>query len=178
VTPPLATTRWWERPAEAEAPEPSAKRAEPEAIAPAPPAPVAAAPPPPAPAARSALADTAGVQLQASGTLEVPELRPSDPGTATLGELYLRQGYVREAEEIFKQVLARDPDNEAALSGLETIGRRRAQKLTAAELAGSEPEPEVRGLTARKMQLLSRYLRLLRGGSERGAGPDVPGTAQ
>ncbi len=189
---PLAPARWWERPAEPAAPpEPTATPAAPEAAAPTPPpAPAAAASPtaapPPAPLAAappraaatpSPLAGTAGVELQASGTLEVPELRPSDPGTATLGELYLRQGYVREAEEIFKQVLARDPDNEAALSGLEAIGRRRAQKLTAAELVGGEPEPEVRGLTARKMQLLSRYLRKLRGG-ERGAGPDVPGTAQ
>lgn len=163
--------------------EPTAAAPPPKAALTPPPAPAAAAPPPVAPPAPiaaappSPLAGTAGVELQASGTLEVPELRPSDPGTATLGELYLRQGYVREAEEIFKQVLARDPDNEAALSGLEAIGRRRSQKLTAAELVGGEPEPEVRGLTARKMQLLSRYLRTLRSGG-RGAGPNVPGTAQ
>lgn len=126
---------------------------------------------------RSPLAGTAGVELRPSGSLEVPELRPSDPGTATLGELYLRQGYVQEAEEIFKQVLARDADNEAALAGLEAIGRRRAQKLTAAELLAApeeQGEKEVRGLTARKIQLLTRYLRTLR----RGAGSDVPGTAQ
>jgi hypothetical protein len=124
-----------------------------------------------------------GIELQPSGALlgalppsggtSAPELRPSDPGTATLGDLYLRQGYVREAEEIFKQVLARDPENEAALRGLETIGRRRAQKITAADLLANEQE-EVRGLTARKVQLLQRYLRTLR----RGAASDVPGTAQ
>jgi hypothetical protein len=115
------------------------------------------------------------VELQPSGILPTAELRPSDPGTATLGELYLRQGYVREAEQIFKQVLARDADNEAALAGLEAIGRRRAQRVTAADLlAGHEEGKEVRGLTARKIQLLTRYLRTLR----RGAGTDVPGTAQ
>ena len=97
------------------------------------------------------------------GTVATPELRPSDPGTATLGELYLRQGYVREAEEIFKQVLARDAENEAALAGLEAIGRQRAQKLTAAELIAGDETAEVRGLTARKIQLLSRYLGKLRG---------------
>ena len=121
--------------------------------------------PPPA-AARSPLAASPGVELQPSGTLVHPELRPSDPGTATLGELYLRQGYVREAEEIFKQVLARDAENEAALAGLEAIGRKRAQKLTAADLiAGDEEGGEVRGLTARKIQLLSRYLGKLRRGA-------------
>jgi ribosomal protein S13 len=80
---------------------------------------------------------------------------------------------VREAEEIFKQVLERDPENEAALRGLEAIGRRRAQKITAADLLADAHE-EVRGLTARKIQLLQHYLRTLR----RGAASDVPGTAQ
>jgi len=145
----------------------------PETPAPAATAPSApVAPPPPAvvaepPAAPSPLAASPGVDLQPSGTIVHPERRPSDPGTATLGELYLRQGYVREAEEIFKQVLARDAENEAALAGLEAIGRKRAQKLTAAELiAGDEEgEGEVRGLTARKIQLLSRYLGKLRRGA-------------
>ncbi len=136
------------------------------------------APPPSAPAPsprRSPLADAPGIELQPSGIVANPELRPSDPGTATLGELYLRQGYIHEAEQIFKQVLARDAENEAALTGLETIGRRRAQKLTAAELlAGGEVSEEkaLLGLTARKVQLLTRYLRTLR----RGAGNDVPRT--
>ena len=66
------------------------------------------------------------------------------------------------AEEIFKQVLARDAETEAALAGLEAIGRQRAQKLTAAELIAGDETPEVRGLTARKIQLLSRYLGKLR----------------
>jgi len=186
AAPAPTAARWWDRPTEPAvvgplpdltpfdlmdaAPPAASTPAAPPASAPAAPAaPVASPAPRPA-----ALADSAGVELQASGTLAVPELRPSDPGTATLGELYLRQGYVREAEEIFKQVLARDADNEAALSGLEAIGRRRAQKLTAAELLTGAEEPEVRGLTARKIQLLSRYLRTLR----RGAGTDVPGTPQ
>jgi len=140
----------------------------------APPAPPAA---PPTPTQRSPLAETAGVELQPSGdlgALATPELRPSDPGTATLGELYLRQGYVREAEEIFKQVLARDAENEAALAGLEAIGRRRAQKLTAADIIAGEEDSEVRGLTARKIQLLTRYLGKLR----RGPGTNVPRTPQ
>jgi tetratricopeptide repeat protein len=188
-----AGARWWERPSEpvaappatpaAVAPLPAAAAPSPAAVAFTPAAvppslPAAPATPPPAPAAqRSPLAETAGVELQPSGdlgALATPELRPSDPGTATLGELYLRQGYVREAEEIFKQVLARDAENEAALAGLEAIGRKRAQKLTAAEIVAGDEATEVRGLTARKIQLLTRYLGKLR----RGPGTNVPRTPQ
>jgi tetratricopeptide (TPR) repeat protein len=110
-----------------------------------------------------------GVEVQPTGSLPAPELRPSDPGTATLAELYLRQGHLREAEEIFRQVLGRDPENETALRGLEAIGRRRGAALTAADLVSGE-EPEVRGVTSRKILLLERYLRALR----RGEGSDVP----
>lgn len=143
-----AAARWWERPTEGAASVPSSA--------------ATLAPAVPPPAVPSPFAASAGVEVQPSGTIATPELRPSDPGTATLGELYLRQGYVREAEEIFKQVLARDAENEAALAGLEAIGRRRAQKLTAAELIAGDETTEVRGLTARKIQLLSRYLGKLR----------------
>jgi hypothetical protein len=110
-----------------------------------------------------------GVEVQESGALPAPELRASDPGTATLGELYLRQGHIREAEEIFRQVLARDSENETALRGLEAIARRRTAALTAADLV-TGGEPEVRGVTARKIILLERYLKTLR----RGADSDVP----
>jgi Flp pilus assembly protein TadD len=120
-----------------------------------------------------------GVERQPSGTLPAPELRPSDPGTATLGELYLRQGHLGEARKIFHQVLERDPDNEVALRGLEAIGRRRGASLTAAELVTGE-EPEARGLTARKILLLERYLHQLKAGAGNppGARSDVPGAAE
>jgi hypothetical protein len=106
------------------------------------------------------------VELQPSGALPAPELRPSDPGTATLGELYLRQGHLGEAQKIFHQVLERDPDNEVALRGLEAIARRRTAALTAPELLGGE-EPQVKGLTSRKILLLQRYLQQLRAGAAR-----------
>ena len=45
--------------------------------------------------------------------------RPAEPAaTATLGELYLRQGHLGEAERIFREVLRREPDNAAAREGL------------------------------------------------------------
>jgi tetratricopeptide (TPR) repeat protein len=41
--------------------------------------------------------------------------------TATLGDLYLLQGHTAEAEEIFRRVLDRDPDNATALAGLRRL---------------------------------------------------------
>ena len=123
--------------------------------------------------------------MQLSGALPAPELRPSDPGTATLGELYLRQGHLGEAGKIFHQVLERDPDNEAALRGLESIARRRTAALGASG-PRTGAEPEVKGLTSRKILLLQKYLRQLRAagarqpnsGSQTESGSHVPGAAE
>jgi hypothetical protein len=155
-------------PAASAAPPPSAARQAPAAV----PSPAAATP-------LARLEGAIGVEVQASGALPSPELRPSDPGTATLGELYLRQGHLGEARNIFHQVLERDPDNEVALRGLEAIGRRRGTSLSAAELVGGD-EPDVRGVTSRKILLLERYLEQLRAGNrdQRGAGSDVPGATE
>jgi tetratricopeptide (TPR) repeat protein len=110
-----------------------------------------------------------------------PEL-PTMAATATLGDLYLRQGHVDEAERIFQEVLEREPDNSAARDGLGRIGESRrppepepirpepeAAPLDARRLlAGYQPGPAGRGTTARKIFLLNRYLDRLRGGQ-----PDV-----
>ena len=141
-------------------PAPAPVPAAPEVAAP---PPAEAAPPSPAVAASAAPAVAAGgVEVQPSGALPAPELRPSDPGTATLGELYLRQGHLGEAGRIFHQVLERDPDNEVALRGLESIDRRRGAALGASEPA-TGAEPEVKGLTSRKILLLQKYLHQLEG---------------
>ena len=196
--PPPLDVPWW-RPAGA-ATAPALTPAGPASPAPAPPPaeapaeapsepPAAAAAPPPAAAAGATPAVPAppadGVEVQPSGALPAPELRPSDPGTATLGELYLRQGHLGEARKIFHQVLERDPNSEAALRGLESIARRRT-----AALGSSEPttgaEPEVKGLTSRKILLLQKYLHQLRAaaarqpssGSEMESGSHVPGAAE
>jgi hypothetical protein len=121
---------------------------------------------PPAPAAEAAPQPTAFAAAP-------PELRGSETGTATLGELYLRQGYLVEAERIFRQVLTRDPENEPALKGLETIGHKRAAALSASELLTGDVA-EVRGVSARKILLLERYLKTLRRGAQR----DVSGTPE
>jgi hypothetical protein len=89
--------------------------------------------------------------------------------TVTLGELYLKQGHLGEAERIFHEVLSREPDSPAAQEGLAALAARRAEKrpLEVRDLlAGYEPgheggEAETR---ARKAWVLNGYLRRLRGG--------------
>lgn len=99
-----------------------------------------------------------------------PEPAPVQPAaTATLGEIYLRQGHADEAERIFHEVLEREPGNGAALAGLERVAEARlapartpqpvaldAERLLAGFGGGS-------GTTARKVFLLHRYLDRIRG---------------
>jgi tetratricopeptide (TPR) repeat protein len=97
--------------------------------------------------------------------------------TATLGQLYLRQGHLAEAERIFHEVLRREPDNPSARAGLEHLAgpalpeetRREARTLDAGQLlAGFQPaagQTGAAGTTARKVFLLNRYLQRLRQGS-------------
>jgi tetratricopeptide (TPR) repeat protein len=96
--------------------------------------------------------------------------------TATLGEIYLRQGYLAEAERIFHEVLQHEPENAAARAGLAQLGaageaaRRRsdAPPLAAHQLlAGFQPSSGLAGgsgVTARKIFLLNSYLERLRQG--------------
>ncbi len=97
------------------------------------------------------------------------EARPAPaagPGraTVTLGRLYLRQGHLAEAEEIFRQVLEADPDNAEARLGLEELAAHGRPELRAAELlAGFPGEVRGEGLTDRKRYVLERYLQRLRG---------------
>lgn len=101
--------------------------------------------------------------------------------TATLGEIYLRQGYLAEAERIFHEVLQHEPDNATAHAGLAQLARR---PETAPEppsippsrpapppldahqlLAGFQAAPGESGVTARKIFVLKSYLKRLRSGS-------------
>lgn len=83
--------------------------------------------------------------------------------TVTLAELYLEQGHLSEAEEIFQQVLKRDPGSAAARAGMRQIAARQAGELTASELLVESGEARPRGLTERKVTVLKRYLQRLRG---------------
>lgn len=114
-----------------------------------------------------------------------PPGAPPEPGarpTLTLGRLYLRQGHAREAEEIFREVLAREPDNEEARRTLEELARA-GQGAATAPPAADPPEeapppplqaPELlagygggEGVTERKRYVLERYRERLRGGARR-----------
>ncbi len=100
----------------------------------------------------------------------VPAAGPA--ATATLGEIYLSQGHLGEAERIFHEVLRREPDNADAQVGLERLAARRAERrpLSGRDLlAGYEPGEEggEAELRARKAWVLTEYLRRLRGGDHR-----------
>jgi len=59
--------------------------------------------------------------------------------TLTLGELYLRQGHLEEAERIFGEIAHRDPDNAAAREALADIARRARPAPAAAPPAAPQP---------------------------------------
>ena len=98
--------------------------------------------------------------------------------TTTLGELYLAQGHLADAEESFAAVLQTRPDDRAALLGLEEV-RRRRREAEEAFLDQDEPDREEvaapgtalagGGLTSRKILLLRDFLNRMR----RGSGPHV-----
>ena len=106
-----------------------------------------------------------------------PVAHPEPVATATLGELYLRQGYPAEAERIFRDVLRREPESAAALQGIAKLSQPPAaggpsgeRPLEARDLlagyqpAGGSGPAEGR---ARKTFLLSRYLERIRRGGQR-----------
>ena len=103
---------------------------------------------------------------------EIEEPEPEPVSSVTLGELYLRQGHAEEAEQIFREVLEREPGNGAALAGLDRVEESRRTEPVRAEappprhldagalLAGFHGQG---GMTARKVFLLNRYLDRIRG---------------
>lgn len=109
----------------------------------------------------------APIELQPAAAASIPTAGESagSPTTVTLGQLYLRQGHMDEAERIFLQVLERDPGNAVAQRELERIDRRRRPLEAGRLLAGFEAPASAPG-RARKVHLLHSYLQLLRRASE------------
>ncbi|HEV2855818.1 MAG TPA: tetratricopeptide repeat protein [Thermoanaerobaculia bacterium] len=101
---------------------------------------------------------------------EEPAMPSAGPAaTATLGEIYLSQGHLGEAERIFREVLRHEPESAEAREGLQRLAARRAEKrLVEARdlLAGYEPGEEGGAVEvrARKAWILNEYLKRLRGG--------------
>ena len=84
-----------------------------------------------------------------------------------LGWLYLEQGHLAEAEEVFEAVLCWRTDDTEAQRGLKAA-RRQVSRVEVAEavvaegLSGDRPILERPGLRRRKIAKLDRYLRLVR----------------
>jgi tetratricopeptide (TPR) repeat protein len=100
---------------------------------------------------------------------EPPAPEP-EPATVTLGDLYLRQGHVGEAEQIFQEVLRREPDNAAAREALAQVASSRVEPAAASASPPEEPATAPGDRRVRKIQLLNSYLQRIRRGSQ----PDVP----
>ncbi len=82
--------------------------------------------------------------------MEAPPAAVAPAATVTLGQLYLEQGHAAEAQEIFTEVLRREPDNRAAQEALAGVERGAGDTLA-----------------ARRAFALTRYLERLRRGSAR-----------
>lgn len=91
--------------------------------------------------------------------------------SATLGELYLSQGHLNEAEESFLSVLEARPGDSAAMAGLESVRLQRGDESGAFSegevVAAEESNVIVGGLTARKAALLRDFLARIRRGAQR-----------
>ncbi len=102
-----------------------------------------------------------------------PILLPAEllePASSTLGDLYLAQGHLDEAEESFQSVLRSRPGDASALAGLESVRLQRGDEAAvfADDLAVSEePNVIIGGLTTRKAALLKEYLARIRRGAKR-----------
>jgi len=98
---------------------------------------------------------------------------PERAATVTLGDLYLRQGHLAEAEGIYREVLHREPGNAAAQAGLARIAASREPAAAAAAAMDFVPAAAGGGAgdrRSRKVLMLNSYLQRIR----RGSHPDVP----
>lgn len=100
------------------------------------------------------------------------ETAPSAPlETVTLADLYVGQGYPIEAERIYREILEREPDNQAARTGLDRLARmeRRYRPLEARDLLFDFQETPADGDSdaPRLRHLLQSYLQRLRERSPR-----------
>lgn len=91
-----------------------------------------------------------------------PAAESGERATNTLGELYLAQGHLDDAERVFRAVLARRPEDAAAHAGLAEAARRRRGPFDAGALmrwSADRGRPVTGGdRTARSAALLRAYL--------------------
>jgi hypothetical protein len=130
------------------------------------------APEPPPPAFEPVVPEAVPAAPEPTPAATVPPPAPVPPETpaavvgpsATLGELYLQQGFVDEAEREFRAVLEVRSGDAVATAGLEEIRLRRAGERPQAPAPRTLPA----GLTQRKIETLRGYLERLMRGREAG----------
>ena len=61
---------------------------------------------------------------------------PTDFQTVTLAELYIRQGHIRQAEELLEKIIGHDPQNEKAAALLQEVRERLLKGAAAQQYAG------------------------------------------
>lgn len=116
----------------------------PAAPAPEPPAPEAPSQDASGPDSGSAEPPTAAEAVAETKTeteTETAETETEEKATVTLGQLYLAQGHLEEAERIFRRVLRREPDYPAAHQALAELQRRQAGVGVAPEGATPDQVP-------------------------------------
>jgi tetratricopeptide (TPR) repeat protein len=99
--------------------------------------------------------------LSAGPVAEEPEAGVT---SLTLADLYLRQGHRSEAVRALKAVLARQPENAAAMERLSALVRSSDGELTAFDLLDGVDFAAAVGASERKARLLRSYLDRLSGG--------------
>ncbi|MBZ0114299.1 MAG: tetratricopeptide repeat protein [Thermoanaerobaculia bacterium] len=122
-------------------------------------------------------------EIEAEATETLASESSPERVTATLGDLYRRQGHLEEAQRVYRQVLEAEPSNADALAGLAALSPQPPadvpsepilkREVTAQDLLGDEAVHE-RGLTARKLVLLQQYLTRIQGKGQQ----DVPREAE
>lgn len=101
-------------------------------------------------------------QIEVPPAVEPPRAQAADAAaTATLGELYLSQGHLEEAERIFREVLHREPGNQAALAGLSKVSPPPEAPAPAVQLVASDAG------RIQRARLLRAYLQRIQRGRQR-----------
>lgn len=101
--------------------------------------------------------------LEPEAALPAPTAaQPPATPSATLGDLFLAQGHLDEAEREFRAVLELRPGDAAARAGLAQVARRRPAPAPPEALPAAAARPTGPGLTRRKIETLRNYLDRLR----------------
>ncbi len=91
---------------------------------------------PEAPRVRDILETWNGVDERQETNTEQETIIPSDFQTVTLAELYVRQGHLRQAEEVLEKIVGQEPQNGKAAELLREVRGRILQEASSQRNAG------------------------------------------